>query len=351
MNIDSQVIKRYLEGEEQPEDRRLIIEWFSKLEAERDLLEQYQLYWNNLKVDDRMDHGGYDGEVLLGRLYHRIKLEESRASLKKTTVIRLVDIVTKIAAVLLIPAITFSLLFRTNISPGKGDEAYSEIYSPLGTRTMFYLPDGSQGWLNGDSYLKFPTVFRGHSRNVKLRGEAYFDVAFDKRRDFTVSGAGFEVVAHGTAFNILAYPEEKKVSVTLVNGNVEVFGNNEGIMSRLANLKPDQICVYDMNRSTCSINQVDANKIIAWKEGKLVFRNEPFSVVVSKINRWYNVNLIIKDKELESQTYLATFEDETLDEVLKLLKLSAPITYKDLGRERGEDGSFHKRQIEIYYQP
>jgi len=73
--------------------------------------------------------------------------------------------------------------------------------------------------------------------------------------------------------------------------------------------------------------------------------------VVKKINRWYNVDLVIKDQVLKSHAYLATFQDENLDEVLKLLKLSAPIDYKDLGRKIRNDGTFEKRKIEIYYNP
>ena len=69
--------------------------------------------------------------------------------------------------------------------------------------------------------------------------------------------------------------------------------------------------------------------------------------VVKKFNRWYNVNMVIKDKALESYTYVGTFQDETLDEMLKLLSMTAPIKYEDLGRKRNENGTFEKREIEL----
>ena len=108
---------------------------------------------------------------------------------------------------------------------------------------------------------------------------------------------------------------------------------------------------FDARTSFYKTETVDAHSIISWKEGKLIIRDEPFKEAVKKINRWYNVNISIKDKRLESYIYMATFEDETLDEVLKLIKLSAPIEYKDLGRERNADGTFEKRKIELYYKP
>lgn len=348
MKVDFQLINRYLGGDEIEGDRDQIIYWFSSLEAEKDLRKHYHHYWRDfLQVQDL---NGYDGSIVLGRIYREIKLEESRLLARKKPIRKIINIVTKIAAVLFIPVLVFLYVYKDNFIPSGGEVAFSEIYSPPGTRTMFYLPDGSSGWLNGGSSLEFPAEFKGKSREIMLQGEAYFEVASD-RKAFVVNGPGFEVVAHGTAFNIQAYPEEKKVSVTLINGSVEVFGKRNGKVDRLGNLGSDQMCIYDVEEATYKIEPVDSRKISSWKDGKLVFRNEPFSDVVNKINRWYNVNIIIKGEKLKSHQYLATFEDETLDEVLKLLKLSAPIDYKEYGREIRNDGTFGKRKIEIYYKP
>ena len=114
-------------------------------------------------------------------------------------------------------------------------------------------------------------------------------------------------------------------------------------------LQPDQVYIYDRLTFSYNVMPVDADQIISWTEGKLVFKDDTFKEVVRRLNRWYNVNIVIRDEILESYVYMATFEDETLDEVLKLLKLSAPIEYKDLGRERNDDGTFTKRKIELYY--
>ena len=87
------------------------------------------------------------------------------------------------------PAVSLSMDYqRKRIFTTPAETAYSEIYSPLGTRTMFYLPDGSSGWLNGGSYLEFPAEFRGKSREVFLKGEAYFDVVTDPKKPFVVKG-------------------------------------------------------------------------------------------------------------------------------------------------------------------
>jgi len=350
MEVDFQVIKRYVEGHEREGDKEIIMAWFSDLKYEKSLREHYYPVWN--EIAQKLDLEGYDGSNILGRIYHEIKLEESRTLQGKRVIHRFIHVVSRVAAVLFLPLVAFVyLLYSNNYMPTAGETAYSEIYSPLGTRTMFFLPDGTTGWLNGGSYLEFPTEFKGKSREVLLRGEAYFDVLSDAKRPFIVTGSHIEVAAYGTAFNVMAYPDETISEITLVSGSVKVSGKQDGRVLNSRMIKPDQMYTFDARTSFYKTETVDAHSIISWKEGKLIIRDEPFKEAVKKINRWYNVNISIKDKRLESYIYMATFEDETLDEVLKLIKLSAPIEYKDLGRERNADGTFEKRKIELYYKP
>jgi ferric-dicitrate binding protein FerR (iron transport regulator) len=216
---------------------------------------------------------------------------------------------------------------------------------------MFYLPDGSTGYLNSGSHLKFPAEFKGKSRKVELKGEAYFDVLSNPRKPFIVSGTSINVIAHGTSFNVMAFPEDKINQVTLVSGEVKIQGKRDGHIQNIGILKPDQMCIYDESSSFYRFVPVDANRIVAWKAGKLIFRDEPFEEVVKRLNRRYNTNMVIKDEKLKSYKYLATFEDETLDEVIKLIKISAPIEVRELAREKNQDGTFDKRTIEFYYKP
>jgi ferric-dicitrate binding protein FerR (iron transport regulator) len=349
MKIDSQLIKRYLKGEAREGDKETISIWFSDLQAEALLRKEYKQIWD--EIPEESDTGEYDGSMILNSIYHQIKLDESREASSVSFMKRAINIISRVAAILFIPLVMFLLIFKNEPFQGKEEIAYSEIYSPLGTRTQFYLPDGSTGWLNSDSYLEFPLSFRGRSREVMLRGEAYFDIASDPKKPFIVNGDNFEVVAHGTSFDVRAYPNDDIISVTLVQGNIDVSGIKDDQRRKISLTESGYMCFYNLKTMICKTSKVDVDKITSWKEGRLVFRDEPFEEVVKKINRWYNVNIVIKDKVLESYTYLATFEDETLDEVLKLLKLSAPIDYKDIGRKVREDGTFEKRVIELYYNP
>lgn len=347
MEINFKVVRRYLEGNERKGDKDQIIDWFSDIRFEKDIRRKFRTYWDELSGEKDLEN--CDGSVILGRIHQKIKRDEFRKKAGRSGVSYFFSVAQKVAAILFIPLIIYMWASRQNEFHPIAGTAYSEIYSPLGTRTKFHLLDGSTGWLNGGSYLKFPTEFRGRYRKVQVKGEAYFDVATDLKRPFVVKGVHTSAVAYGTSFNVQTYPGDSEARITLVSGEMSLFGVINGRRQKLADLNPDQMFIYNQDRNAHRVENVDAKTVTAWKEGKLVFRNEIFTSVVEKINRWYNVQLIIIDDALRSYYYQATFTDETLDEVLKLLQHSAPIKYKDLGRIRRPDGTFEKRKIELYY--
>lgn len=350
MKVEPHIIKRYLDGEEKNGDKEIIMSWFSGLQTDTELRGIYKNYWD--EMTDLEEEEGYSEEEILGRIYHQIKIEESKSQARPTKrkiTHRVITILTRVAAVLFIPLTIFILLNKDRLTSTGSQVAWSEIIAPTGTRTKFSLPDGSTGYLNAGSSLRFATVFKGKSREVTLNGEAYFDVQSDPHKPFVVSGKNIRVAAYGTSFNVEAYSEDQISKITLVKGNVEVFGEMNDKIQSLGMLAPGEMCVFSNEQSSSEFVRVDVSKITSWKDGKLAFINEPFSEVVKKLNRKYSVNIVIKDERLKDYSYLATFEDETLDEALKLLKLSAPIETKDLGRERKTDGSYGERTIEFYF--
>lgn len=349
--VDQQLVKSYLEGKGTEDERLKINEWFSDLLAEGELRKVSQdLLWDKI-AEDQTIHD-FDKDRIRDRIYYRIRLEEARAFNEKKVKIMFVRYLIRIAAVLFIPLSLFTFInWRGNVIEKKAS-VYAEIYSPLGARTSFLLPDGSSGWLNGSSYLHFPTEFTRKYRTVELNGEAYFNVKENPKKPFNILTDGIKVTAYGTSFNMMVYPDDLTVEVTLESGDIEIFVKNDyGKDQSVGKLKPGYRGVLLKGTNIYNTNKVDTDKYTSWKNGRLVFRHESMTEVVKRINRWYNVRLIIKHKTLESYSYRATFVDETLDEVLRLLQISAPIKYKDLGREIHPDGTFGKRTIELYYNP
>jgi len=345
-NIDIKILKRYLKGNASSEDSNIVNRWLANSDLENELNEKSLLFWDEIPLDPNIKR--YNGTHILDRIHHKIKIEEAIFLNKTKPKMRFISYLTRVAAILFIPLLVASLLYYIqNISSGNL-QSYSEIYAPYNARTNFYLPDGTTGMLNGGSSLRFPTQFGGKIRDVELSGEAYFNVIPNHKKPFIVSTENIDIKVFGTSFNVMAYSDEQTVEVTLERGKVEVFKKTNNIIESMGILKPDESFIYYFRSDSGKIFSVNSAEKLSWLDGKLTFKYEPFNEIVSKLNRWYNVNIVIKDESLYSYIYYGTFQDETLDEVLKLLQLTAPIRYRDITRERKQDGTFEKRKIEIY---
>ena len=228
---------------------------------------------------------------------------------------------------------------KTNIEK----ETWIAIEAPPWTRAQFSLPDGTTGWLNSNSSLKY---FGNYSsdRKIILNGEAYFDVITDKKRPFRVDANGIELEVTGTKFNITSFQDENDIEVVLDEGNVLVK-NTESLNAYT--LKPNEMIVYNKVMKTMSTKVVQPEKYISWTEGKLSFRNDPIEVVARRIGRWYNVNVEMQGYFPENLRLRATFIDESLEEVLYMLKLSLPVDYKIEKSYMGSDNIYTKKKVII----
>jgi ferric-dicitrate binding protein FerR (iron transport regulator) len=146
----------------------------------------------------------------------------------------------------------------------------------------------------------------------------------------------------GTQFNVLAYETEKSEEIILKEGSIEVY-SKQG--KRLVGLVPDQKLSLNTENRQFKTNQVEAEQYVSWTEGKLVFRNESMQLVADRLGRWYNVEIEIADEDLLKYAFRATFIDEPLEEVLKLLARTAPIKYKEIKRETSNDNTYKKRKF------
>ena len=218
------------------------------------------------------------------------------------------------------------------------------LTSAPGIVTKAVLPDGTKVWLNAQSELSYPVKFTGKERTVELSGEAYFDVVADHTHRFNVKIPGeITVSAFGTEFNIHAYRDELHYHVTLAQGNIEVEANH----SMKRELAVGQKVI--LTPLTGNIDIVDADTYVetAWKDGKMVFRREKLEVITHRLSRKFGVIIHVEGDELKDYEYTATFTDETLEDILELLKRSAPITYTISRQEQLENNSFSQRTVTI----
>jgi transmembrane sensor len=255
----------------------------------------------------------------------------------------------KIAAILFLPLLVSTLWFSLNLNREhrKLESSYHTVSAAFGSYSSLTLPDGSKAWLNSGSQLSYPERFTENNRNVYLKGEAYFEVHSDKSRPFFVNAPYFRVRATGTKFNVDTYNNQSIAVVTLVEGQISVERPTDK-NPELAFMHPGECLKYDTLTHHSSVFKTDTYKYIAWKDGKLVFRNDPLSEVVHKISLQYNVDIEIMGNKISKYRYRATFENQPLNELLELLKMSAPIDYKEISPVTLPDHTFSKRKIIIY---
>lgn len=253
----------------------------------------------------------------------------------------------RVAAVVSIPLLFTVLWFYfTRYTPYETGNAtaFNKVEVPLGMRSSVTLPDGSLVWLNAGSSLRYPVPFGKSERQVELTGEAYFEVIKDADKSFVVTAAGINIKVLGTSFNCCAYPEEKRIETMLVEGEIELSGqDNENKVV----MHPGELATFSGNQSRTVVKKVHPDKYISWKSGKLVFRDDPMEIVLEKLERWYNVEFIVDNNEILGYVYSATFSGESLDQMLKLFALSAPIEYRIVPRRKLDDNSYEKQMIHL----
>ena len=248
----------------------------------------------------------------------------------------------RVAAILLIPIVLFSIYWFTN-EKETATVAMATIVSPMGARTSFVLPDGSTGWLNSGSELTYPVEF-AEAREVKLNGEAFFHVKHQHGDKFRVRTSGLTVEVLGTQFDVSAYSQEKNISVVLKEGSVQILDKQDQ-PSYL--MKPDERFQFDKQQNKALISAIDAGEFTSWTMGLLQFKGESLEEVMNKLSRWYNVDIEIRDDQLKSYNFRATFKDEQLGEILKMIALTTPMKYKIEERQQNQNGIYEKMKIVI----
>ncbi|MFC0513777.1 FecR family protein [Mucilaginibacter angelicae] len=173
-------------------------------------------------------------------------------------------------------------------SSAAGAPVINTMSTPRGGQYNLQLPDGTVVMLNAESSISYPTAFTGKSRNVTITGEAYFEVAKNKKMPFIVSFGDQKVEVLGTHFDIRTY-QEQPYKTTLLEGSVKISTGNEKQL-----LVPGQQAVYNANAKKFDVKTVDTEDIVAWKNGLFLFDNTDLDDVMLELARWYNVEVIYK---------------------------------------------------------
>jgi len=172
---------------------------------------------------------------------------------------------------------------------------YNKIEIPAGGQYQVVLPDGTRVWLNAESWLRFPVRFSSKERRVELSGEAYFEVQRDQDVPFRISSLRQDIEVLGTQFNVHAYPDEKNIRTTLVDGAVRVTAGGKSVL-----LKPKEEA--DLSDGL-HVSQADVEAAEAWKNGYFRCVDQPLEIIMKQVSRWYNVRVVYEDERMKDETF------------------------------------------------
>lgn len=307
--MDEQLL-RYFSGELTVEER---LELIHRVENDAQLKAEFIRLQNLSGVSQLTSHptDRKEGHRHFETLTARIKRNSRRklfANMAKYAAIALILIASTVWATL-----HFSDIFA--------EPTMNTLHVPAGQRAQITLQDGTEVWLNAQSTLKYPSHFSKKHREVEIIGEAFFDVAKDKKRPFIVSTQHIDMEVLGTQFNVYSYPGAGYIQTELIEGSLMVYrtdNKNSGII-----LKPDEQVVIKGNNM--NVSEISNPEHLLWKNGIYSFNNERLIVILEKLQLYYDVKIVVEDPEIFDVRYTGKFRQrDGIDEILRIIQKIQP---------------------------
>ncbi|ASZ10481.1 DUF4974 domain-containing protein [Chitinophaga pendula] len=336
------LIIRFLSGQTSIEEQQLLEQWMA---ADEDHLQQFIALRDTWLLSYQPDAGA---PYNTGAAWSAMGLEQ--AEVHRPFWKRMRPGWGSIAALLLLSmviggGVVFAFLQGRM---GGGNDGVVTVVSPKGATTYVQLSDGSEVWLNAGSRLLYARGYDADKREVKLEGEAFFKVRTNPAKPFVVKAADLRIKALGTSFNVKAYAEEQTVVTTLVEGKVKIEAPDVSKAVDIV-LQPRQHVTYHRAAavaedrtvpvaahkkvmpaaSTIESSQLeDTAPYTAWVAGNWIISSATLEELAVTMERKYNVRVVFASEELKHYKFSGTFRQETLEQVLDVLKLTAPLSYQ-----------------------
>lgn len=224
---------------------------------------------------------------------------------------------------------------RLSTAADDASGAMEQRANPAGQKSVLYLADGTRVRLNAASRISYLREFdHGATRDVYLEGEAFFEVAHRDNQPFIVHTSSLRIKVLGTSFNVKSYSEEETIETTLIQGKVRIeqsdsSGNRIGDIE----LKPNQRAVFNKQSKVIDVREVPETSSEAWKQNEMVFDGETIDNVILQLERWFSVTIHAEGRGGLTCRLTATLKDESLEEVLELIKATHSVTYRIEGRD------------------
>lgn len=336
------LIIKFFAGEISDSEMILLKAWLEQDPENRRIFNEENELWQQASVQTKLEN--YKTDTVWMNISSRLCLGKSNG--KSYTILSKNNFRILIAAAALACLVaigSFSLLVTGKTSFQQIETASTIVSTHEGEKARIFLADSTEIILNSESKLQYAGNYNIKDRIVKFTGEAFFDVTTNPEKPFVVQLDQMRISATGTRFNIFSFGNEDRVETTLEEGaiTVTIKGRDPIIVNS------GQQVVYFVRTEKVLVRDVAIDTYTSWKENKLRFNDTPFEEVLRRIGRKYNVKFEISNRDLLNLKYTATFIDESIEEVMQMLKTVSPITYKIYNRTSINDKHYLKPKIVV----
>lgn len=303
------LLDRYFDGIISNSEKELIENFYSNLQ-------KTESGWNTFS-DEKKDR-------IRAEIFEAVQKKKQVSSQKKKANSSLPT--WKIAASILVILGVGLTIFLNQSNP---QVKYLTKSTAKGQMATIKLSDGSTVRLNTSSSVSYPEYFSQDLREVKLQGEAFFEVTEDSERPFTVTANDIQTTVLGTSFNIQAY-SKSLVSVALVSGKVMVESTSEEFESSKSEvyLSPGEMMSYNGNNGIMNIASFDTKKLVSWKDGVIYLSDASYAQVFDRLTQWYGIEFRLQNRPSIKWKYSGEFKDMSLELVLSTIGYSGGFEYQ-----------------------
>lgn len=348
-------LSRFFNGELNKDEMIKLREWISSSEDNLSEFEACRKIW--LATAIHLNSKKFDPEAAWEKTINQIHAAESGSGLiyylrKGGNFRKILQIAAMVIILISLGSIVSWLVFSSRDIQITNNSC--QVLAPQGSKSQITLPDGSTVWINAGSRLSYTSDYNQKERIVNLEGEGYFNVRSNREKPFIVQTSHLKVKAYGTVFNVKAYPEEKTIVTTLIEGSVEVEAQNNENETHSYTLKPHQNIIYHIDtgisetpdgKETNSVNNAVSKAVFnkeqvqlvndikpelytSWKDENWVLEGVTLYELAPLLDRRFNTKIEILNDSLNKYKFTGTIRNETLEQVLVILRLTTPLEYQ-----------------------
>ncbi|MCX6327138.1 MAG: DUF4974 domain-containing protein [Bacteroidia bacterium] len=336
------LITKFFAGEISDNEMILLRSWIEKDTENRRIFNEENELWQEAGVHTKLEH--YKTDTAWINISSKLGIGKNNC--KSVTILSRNNFLILIAAAAIACLVAIggiSLWVAGKASFQQITSASVKVTTNEGEKARLFLSDSTEVILNSGSTIQYDGSYNIKERIVKFEGEAFFDVSTNSEKPFVVQLGQMKISATGTRFNVFSFGNEDRIETTLEEGAIQV--SIKGMEP--VNVKSGQQVIYFVRSEKVLVRDVATDTYTSWKENKLRFNDTPFEEVLRRIGRKYNVKFEITNHDLLNLKYTATFIDESIEEVMEMLKTVSPITYKIYIRTTVNDKQYLKPRIVV----